>query len=238
MVELYSCLIAADTLSDGANYSLFPPLLGAIMDAENITLANALEAISDLFLRNLSQHEVGRMPAGSISPLALPIRELNPAGQQMKHFFDIIHDYDGRVSDDVLAPIIRDQAWDELPSPFGLKRSLDVIYAMQLFVIPQNNGNRCIVKHIFVSDAKIKASITNQAAYDTPHEVIWGTNAKNTKKALQFMLENLDGTQFRLFSLTPEVSRKTSKSTPDKSEEDLDKGFRYIREEEAWYSAA
>ena len=93
------------------------------MDPENITLANAFEATSALICRQLPQHvKVGSMPVGAVTPVALPLRDLNGSGQQLKHFFDVIYDHDGAINFDALAPILRDKAWRELPAPFGLKQ--------------------------------------------------------------------------------------------------------------------
>ena len=201
------------------------------MDPENITLANAIEATSDLFFRQLAQHvRIGPMPLGMVSPSTLPLRDLNTNAAQMKHFFDIIYDYDGRVNPDALSPLLRDKAWDELPAPFGLKKPLGVDYLLQVFILLQVNGKHCIVKHIYVTKYKIKASLIFETVYGNPSEVIWGNNAKNTKKALQFMLENLGGIQFRLFSLTPDVKKSTQPAVMEKSEEELEKGFEFIRE--------
>ena len=199
------------------------------MDPQNITLGNALEATIDLYIREIPQHiRVGPMPAGTVTPLRFPLRELNPSAQQMKHFFDIIHDHEDRISYDALGPIIRDKAWSELPPPFGLQKDLGVKFLMQFFIVPQNNGKHCIIKHNFIPNHKVKASLILESGYGTLKEIMWGTNAKNTKKALQFMLEQLGGVQFRLFTLTPAL-KKVAKPVPEKSEEDLDKGFEYIR---------
>ena len=47
------------------------------MDPENIALANAIEATSDLYLRQLAQHvRIGPMPLGTVSPSTLPLREI------------------------------------------------------------------------------------------------------------------------------------------------------------------
>ena len=146
------------------------------MDPENITLQDALKATSDLYLRRLPQHiQVGPMPRGIVSPLVLPLRDLNPSAQQMKHCFDLIYDYTGNISTDALAPILRDQAWSELPVPFGLKKELGVKYSLQIFIIPQENGKHCLVKHIFLPDAKVKASLFHEVVYGTASEVVWGT---------------------------------------------------------------
>ena len=170
------------------------------------------------------------MPAGPISPAALPLRDLEPRAATLKHFFDIVYDFDGRIVNyDQLGPILRDQSWGELPAPFGLKKPLDVKYVMQIFIRAQKNGKNCIVKHIFMPDDKVKASLLHDCGYGTLYEVVWGTHAKTTNKALQFMLEQMGGVQYRLFMLTPEQKKK-AKVPQEKSDEELEKGFQYIRE--------
>ena len=112
----------------------------------------------------------------------------------------------------------------------GLKTKLEAKYVMQLFFLPQSNGKTCIVKHFYVPDDKLKLPLIHEAGYGTLYEIVWGQNAKNTKKALQFMLEQMGGTQYRMFGLAPDM-RKGNKAVPEKSEEELDKGFQYIRDE-------
>ena len=195
------------------------------MDPENITLGNAAEATSDLWIRILPQHvKVGPMPAGPVSPLTLPLRALEPRPATLKHFLDIIYDFEGPINHDQLGPILRDQAWDELPAPFGLTKNLEVKYLMQVFIRTQTNG-----KHIFLPDNKIKASLVSGCGYGTLHEVVWGPHPKTTKKALQFMLEQMGGIQYRMLALAPEQKKK-AKPVMEKSEEELEKGFQYIRE--------
>ena len=187
----------------------FIPCLAAHMDPENISLKDAIQATADLWLRSLPQHaKVGPMPAGPISPAALPLRDLEPRAATLKHFFDILYDFDGRINYDQLGPILRDQAWGELPAPFGLKKPLNVKYVMQIFIRAQENGKNCIVKHIFMPDDKVKASLLHDCGYGTLYEVVWGTHAKTTKKALQFMLEQMGGVQYRLFILSYARTKK------------------------------
>ena len=167
------------------------------------------------------------MPLGAVAPVTLPLRDLNGSAQQTKHFFNTIYNHEGPIIFDVLAPVIREKAWTELPPPFGLKKDLSVELPLQLFVLPQANGKNCIVKHIYITKVKVKASLISEAAYGSPQEVIWGQNAKNTNKALQFMLEQMGGTQFRLCSLSPDLKKTSKAATVEKSQEDLDKGFEF-----------
>ena len=61
-----------------------------------------------------------------------------------------------------------------------------------------------------------------QAAYGTPHGVMWGTNAKNTIRVLQFMPD---------FGLNQNIPGRQKSLFPTTSEEDAGTGFKYIREE-------
>ena len=82
------------------------------MDLENITLANAIEATSDLYLGQLLQQvKVGPMPLGAVAPVALPLRDLNGSAQQTKHFFNTIYNHEGPIIFDALAPVLRGKAW-------------------------------------------------------------------------------------------------------------------------------
>ena len=48
----------------------------AMIDAENINFETAVEAVSDMQLRDLHEHVVvGPMPAGAVSIVGLPMRE-------------------------------------------------------------------------------------------------------------------------------------------------------------------
>ena len=202
----------------------------AAMDPENMTLKDAIEATSDFFIRQLPQHiKIGPTPLGSVTPMTLPIREVDPGVKQMKHFSDIIYDHEGPVNHDQLHPIMRDKAWHELLEPFKLKKKLQVDYTMQLFVLPQQNGKSCIVKHMHITNEKIKASTIHEYVYGTAYEIIWGSHDnRQARKGLQWMLEQMGGVQYRFFALTPMV-KKTAKAVVEKSEEELDKGFEFTR---------
>ena len=189
------------------------------MDAENLTLSNALEATNELLLKQLPQHvKVGPMPLGPVHPSVLPLRDLNPNTLQMANCIDIIENHEGAINYDALGPILRDKAWGELPAPFGIKNDLGAKYFLQLFVIPQTDGKQTIIKHIYIPETKIKGSKFVNACYGRACEVVWGSNAKTTKKALQFMLEQMGGTQYRLFTLTPPM-KKSKTTNYDKSDE-------------------
>ena len=157
------------------------------MGPEKISLVNVAEEISDLWIRILSQYvKVGPMPAaGPASSLTLPIRELEPRPTTLKYFLDIIYDFEGPINHDQLGPILRDQAWDELPAPFKFTRKLEVKYLMQDFVLTQTNGQALIIKLIFLPDNKIKTSLVSGYGYGILYKIIRGPNPKTAKKCLQ-----------------------------------------------------
>jgi hypothetical protein len=155
-------------------------------------------------------------------------KDLNVLAPSIKHFVDIIEDYDGGVNYEQLRPIMRDLALDELPPPFSTPSVPSFTYKLQLFIVPQPNGKHCVVKHFYVPSEKVKAASVVPLIRGRGYEVAWGSNIKNTRKALQFMLEQMGGMQYRIHCLTAETKRAAAKRPQSKSEEDLDAGFDYI----------
>ena len=56
---------------------------------ENITLEDALRASNCLFCRELDKSHIVDLPPGSVSPINLPIKALNPQSTSLTHFFDM-----------------------------------------------------------------------------------------------------------------------------------------------------
>jgi hypothetical protein len=197
---------------------------------DEITLGNALAATSSLHLRDLDHYNmIGPMPLGAVTVADLPLQPLQVHAMSLKHFFDIIADYDGEVDHNQLRPIIRDKAWGELPAPFSLPAPAPFSYKMQLFILPQADGKHCILKHYYVADEKIKPAAAIPLIRGQAMQVRWGANIINTRKALQYMLELMGGMQFRIFTLTAEKKRNVPAAVCP-SDEDMDKGFAYILE--------
>jgi hypothetical protein len=157
-----------------------------------ILFQDALEATKSLFLRELDNYAIiGPMPLGPVHPGLLPIKDLNVLAPSIKHFVDLIEDYDGAVNYEQLRPIMRDLALNELPEPFSTPSVPTFAYKLQLFILPQPNGNYTVLKHFYLPSDKVKAVTVLPLIRGKGYEVSWGNNIKNTRKAFQFMLEQM-----------------------------------------------
>ena len=194
-----------------------------------ILFQDALEATKSLFLRELDNYAIiGPMPLGPVHPGLLPIKDLNVLAPSIKHFVDLIEDYDGAVNYEQLRPIMRDLALNELPEPFSTPSVPTFAYKLQLFILPQPNGNYTVLKHFYLPSDKVKAVTVLPLIRGKGYEVSWGNNIKNTRKAFQFMLEQMGGMQYRTNCLSAERKRQAAKGPQSKNEEDLDAGFDFI----------
>ena len=192
------------------------------MHGEDITLAIAIEATDHLILWDLPNHvPVGPVPVSGVTPVSLPLKELNPASTSVKHFVDIVWDVDSHaINVDNLKAVLRDKAWDELLEPLTLKERPTFRYISQFFLVPQVDGKICVVKHFYVLDDKIKGNCVAKLVRGQGHEVAWGANNKvKTRKALQWMLEHLAGMQFRHFALSTEKKRPVATRASANEEE-------------------
>ncbi|CAJ1327952.1 unnamed protein product [Effrenium voratum] len=194
----------------------------ALLGWGDITLAIAIEATDHLILWDLPNHvPVGPVPVSGVTPVSLPLKELNPASTSVKHFVDIVWDVDSHaINVDNLKAVLRDKAWDELLEPLTLKERPTFRYISQFFLVPQVDGKICVVKHFYVLDDKIKGNCVAKLVRGQGHEVAWGANNKvKTRKALQWMLEHLAGMQFRHFALSTEKKRPVATRASANEEE-------------------
>ena len=178
---------------------------------ENLGFHEAVEATKNLYLRDLPEHvAVGPLPGkwDGFNPSMLPIDELDIESlNTLKHFFDIILDYDGATTHEQLTPIFASRDWSLLPAPFSPAQLPTFVYKMQLFLVPQVDGRTCIVKHFYIpsNEDKIFASAAVSLIRGVGYGVRWGAvNEQLARKALQFMLEQLPGMQYRCFVLSAE----------------------------------
>ena len=231
------------------------------MDADNIKFQEALEATSQMMvLRELSEQVcVGPMPEGAINILNLPIREplalidfplvsknniveyiirlfrFRATNQftPMRHVIGIVDNIPSReICADQLKGIFRKRAWGDLPNAFQFRGHPYFQYKSQYFLLMQQNGNYTLVKHYLTADKLTQAKI-GPLAMGTCYEVAWGTGNKVVeRKALQWMLEQMGGLQFRHFSLSSEKKRPASSSAmgATMTEDDQDAGWDFIIE--------
>ncbi|CAE8687369.1 unnamed protein product [Polarella glacialis] len=201
------------------------------MAAEENNLSAAIEATKHLLLRDLPEHaHVGPMPVGGVKPSDLPLKLLNDQTVSITHFFDIVVDVEPNIINlDNLQAVIRDKAWADLPEPLTPKVRPSFSYVMQYFIIPQaSNDKLCVIKHYYVKDEKINGAAANLIIRGTGHEISWGTcNKKSGRKALQWMMEQMGGTQYRHFSLSSEKKKPTAGKI-EQNEEEEDLGWDFI----------
>ena len=197
------------------------------VEADNIRLRDALEATRSLFLRELPAHVcAGPLPVGCVTFVDLPLKDLDVDSPSIKHFLDVVRNIPEKDIDvDQLKAIFRDQAWSELPAVFNPKGNPDIRILTQYFLLPQVDGSVCLLKHMYVPDDKVTGIYAETLLHGTGHEIAWGAgNKKMIRKAFQWMLEQLGGTQFRYFTLTPERRRAAPPTvTPD------DEGWSFLR---------
>lgn len=154
---------------------------------------------------------------------------MNPSSPAIKHFCDIIYHVDpNTVNIDNLKAIIRDKAWNDLPDVMKLSERPVFEYISQYFLLPQTDGKVCLIKHFYIKDDKVKGQYVQRLVKGSGYEVAWtGLNKQKARRGLQYMLEQLDGQQFRHFSLSAE-KKKTIAGPLAASEEDQDAGWDFI----------
>jgi hypothetical protein len=181
----------------------------AAIQADEIGIRQAIDATTYLYIRDLPEHvPVGPLPVGAVNPGNLPFNEMDPnANQTYSHFFDVVCDIDPmNLTVDNIKAVIRDKAWHELPEQFTLRERPLFTYVVQYFLVPQSaNDKLCLVKHYYLKSTKVKGSYISSLVRGTAYAVSWGaTPSASGRKALQWMLEQLGGLQWRHFSLSSE----------------------------------
>ncbi|CAE7863483.1 unnamed protein product [Symbiodinium microadriaticum] len=173
------------------------------------------------------------MPQGTINVTNLPIREFASPNAAIRHFLDILHDVPKEDIDaDMLKGIFKDKAWGDLPYALKIKGHPNFDYKSQFFILTQSNGKLTIVKHFFLTKAKLAQTELKSIAVGTCYEIVWGSGNKVLeRKAFQWMLEQMGGLQFRQFSLTGERKRSASSAALGScTDADQDAGWDYIIE--------
>jgi hypothetical protein len=96
----------------------------------------------------------------------------------------------------------------------------------QYILLPQSDGQLCLLKHVYITNEKVSGSYVATLLHGTGREIAWGNgNKKVVRKAFQWMLEQLGGTQFRKFILTPEKKKQALASQAPEEE-----GWTFLRE--------
>lgn len=111
------------------------------------------------------------------------------ASPSLKHFVDVIYDVPpGSVNINNLKAIIRDKAWEELPEVLKMKERPEFDYVSQYFLIPQVNGNICVLKHFYIKQDKVKGSYVARLIRGQGFELSWGgQNKQKARRGFRYM---------------------------------------------------
>ena len=86
-----------------------------------------------------------------------------------------------------------------------LKGNPNFDYKTQYFIQEQSNGNYTLIKHVYLTKQRFPQAKVEACAMGKLYEIAWGHGNKLVeRKAVQWMLEQTGGLQFRQFSLSTE----------------------------------
>ena len=195
---------------------------------DSIHLSNAVSATQFLYLRDLPAHVcVGPMPPGALLATDLPLKDLDAQSFNIKHFIDLVVDVP-KDSIDIpqLQAVFRDKAWDELPDVMKPKLRPQFQTETQYFLLPQDEDHLVLLKHVYILDDKVTGLTVQSLLRGSGKEILWGNqNKKLVRKAFQWMLEQLEGLQFRKYTLSAEKRKPASSATLPE-----DAGWQFIQQ--------
>ena len=91
----------------------------------------------------------------------------------------------------------------------------------QYILLPQSDGQLCLLKHVYITNEKVSGSYVAALLHGNGREIAWGNGNKQVvRKAFQWMLEQLGGTQFQKFILTPEKKKKKKQALASQAPEE------------------
>ncbi|CAJ1458372.1 unnamed protein product [Effrenium voratum] len=114
------------------------------------------------------------MPVGGFTLPELPLRDLDAGAPSIKHFVDVVMDIPaGDMNIENIKAIFRDQA-DELPAVMKPKSRPIFDTATQYILLPQTDGNICLLKHTYVVDEKVTGQYVIKMLQGKGYEISWG----------------------------------------------------------------
>ena len=162
------------------------------------------------------------------------LQRFSSPAQLMTHFLDVSHDVaKGDLDIDNFKGIFKNKAWSDLPVFMKLRGNPKFGYKTQHFIQEQSNGNYTVIKHVFLLKRRLPQTKLEAFAMGKCYEIAWGQGNKVVeRKALQWMLEQTGGLQFRQFSLSTEKKRPMVSSAmgTTSTEDDQDAGWDFILE--------
>ena len=176
---------------------------------------------------------------GGISLLDLHLQDLKKCTTSIKHIVDMITNVPP-PDKSTIESLVSNGQWEKgsLPEPFCLKADMEIVLVTQFVVIPQENGNVSVMKHMYSPDVKLSVGNVESLCYGTPYTLKWQGHAQNFRKAFQWFVEQLGGWQCQQYALTHLLPCHQARAEGSRtgcyistlSEEDVDKGFAFIEE--------
>ena len=157
------------------------------------------------------------------------LQRFSSPAQLMTHFLDVSHDVaKGDLDIDNLKGVFQNKAWSDLPVFMKLRGNPNVDYKTQHFIQEQSNGNYTVIKHVFLLKQRLPQTKLEAFAMGKCYEIAKVVE----RKALQWMLEQTGGLQFRQFSLSTERKRPVASSAmgTTSTEDNKDAGWDFILE--------
>jgi hypothetical protein len=208
--------------------------------AANMTYEDLKEAVEGLFVRECAPIITPLLP-GCFTPLTLPMEPLAAGDNLRVHFIEEIAGYSGPLDIPALQTKYKEATaagdFGSLPEPFGTKTPLvaGTLAQLQICVTPwQEAGKYTITKH-WRFPKSIKPAVFQNIAFGKANKLKFNEHPKTGVKIWQYCWENLGGYHFRCFHLSPEGKVAAGKESGagnlnDKSDEDIDTGFKYIED--------
>ena len=203
------------------------------VEADNLIMTDAMKATENLSLMDLPEDfKVGPLPTSDLNGGSFPFKDIKATDQNMSHFFDYVTDIPiGDVDVAKVEASICNKHFDDLPMHFKFKESTDADIRQQYFLLPQGNDKVYLIKHCYCKAKLTGAQVINLCRGEAKG-VMWGrAPANGGRKPLQWLLEQLGGTQWRLHSIAcqPAKKKQSCKTSPDEDEQD--RGWEFILNE-------
>lgn len=196
------------------------------------TMESAILATAHLKLFSTGVPSIVEAAPGAYSPCDLPLKDMSVRFPAVKHFVDIIDDFEfnGLFTPDLLRSLCEDPA-AMMPdasgvNPLALKKDPGCTFTLQVFVYPRAGDKVCIAKHVILHSF-VKGGAAMDLCQGRSCGIAWGKNVKSGMKGFQHLLQGLGGFQRRYFTLSPAGAHPVGAAP---AADGHDAGFDFIEE--------
>lgn len=176
-----------------------------------------------------------RLAAGTTSTFQWQIL-IEHDGNPAVHYIDIITRHSMDISFDDLAlqykNAIMHKDLDLLRRPFGPKVAVPKDTKLQFVILDSVDGTVTVFKH-YIFPKKCKPSFVKNISFGRLYRPNFMSQKSTVgKQILQYCLQNMGGHQFQGFDILTEVApgHSKTKAFDDLEDEDLDKGFDFLKQ--------